>query len=181
MKKLSLLLVCTAVIASLSACGGGGGGSASAPPTQTLAPGAHTLTFAAISTSRLNAPISGIDVAVKLPVGLSVRTDTGGSGQIASTSITRGSAISAPSLVLGNYSASTRTAYLSIVTTQENCRGGEYLNLTFDVAAGTAVTLNDIYALNATYPKYKVVGLDAATRSSVNLTDSIKTILGFVP
>jgi hypothetical protein len=188
----SLLLICIAV-ATLSACGGGGGGDLiqaspptppTAPPvvvpgTKTLAAGTYKLTFTAISTSRLPAPISGIDVAVKLPVGVSVSTVNGGAtGQIVSTSITPGSAILATSLALGNYSASTRTAYLSINTPQETFRGGQFLNLLLTVETGTSITPDDIYALNVTNPKYKVLGLVA--HSTVNMTGSVLTTLGVV-
>lgn len=176
----NLLLMCIAV-ASLSACGDGGGGTAPTADSnsQTLAAGTYKLTFSAMSTARLPAPISGIDVAVKFPAGLSVSTLTGGgSGQITSTSLTPGSAILATSLAFGNYSASTRTAYLSMTTPQETYRGGQFLNLFFTVASGTSITPNDIYALNATYPKYKVVGLDTVSHSSVTMTGSVKTTLG---
>jgi hypothetical protein len=183
----SVLLMC-GVVASLSACGSGGGGDLIQTPTtpttvvsntQTLAPGTYKLTFSAISTARLAAPISGIDVAVKFPVGLSVSTITGGAtGQITSTSITPGSAILATSLAFGNYSASTRTAYLSMATSQETYRGGPFLNLLLTVAFGTSITPNDIYTLNTTYPKYKVVGLDTVTHSTVTMTGSVKTTLG---
>ena len=115
----TLLLVCVAIL-SLTACGSGGGGDLIPPATlptadvsntQTLAPGTYKLTFSTISTARLAAPISGIDVAVKFPAGLSVSTITGGgTGQITYSSITPGSAILATSLAFGNYSASTRTA-----------------------------------------------------------------------
>jgi hypothetical protein len=187
----SLLLLCVAVT-SLSACGGGGGGDliqAATPTTpttvvpgaQALAAGTYKLTFSAFSTARLVAPISGIDVAVKLPVGLSVSTVTGGgTGQITSTSITSGSAILAPSLAFGNYSASTRTAYLSMATSRDSYRGGQFLNLLFTVVSGSSITPSDIYALNVTYPKYKVVGLDTVTHSTVTMTGSVLTTLGVI-
>ena len=185
----TLLLVCVAIL-SLTACGSGGGGDLIPPATlptadvsntQTLAPGTYKLTFSTISTARLAAPISGIDVAVKFPAGLSVSTITGGgTGQITYSSITPGSAILATSLAFGNYSASTRTAYLYMATTQETYRGGQFLNLFFTVASGTSVTPDDIYALNVTYPSYKVVGLDTVTHSTVTMTGSVKTTLGVV-
>ena len=184
----TLVLLC-ATAATLSACGGGGGDliethtttvpGTPAPVSQTLAPGTYKLTFSAISTARLTAPISGIEVAVKLPVGFSVNTvNGGGTGQIVSTSVTPGSAILATSLAFGSYSASTRTVYLSMATPQETYRGGQFMNLLFTVAAGTSVTPNDIVVLNSTYPRYKVVGLDTVTHNTVTMTGSVKTMLG---
>jgi hypothetical protein len=183
----TLLLLCGAAF-SLSACGGGGelletpsmqtASNAVPSASQALVPGTYKLTFAAISTARLNAPISGIDIAVKLPAGLSVNTVTGGTGQISSTSVTTGNTIQASALAFGNYSASTRTAYLTMATSQESYRSGQFLNLLFSVAAGASVTPNDIYALNAAYPRYTVVGLDTNTHSSVTMTGSVKTTLG---
>lgn len=176
--KIRTILLTGAVALTLSGCGDDGNGSGSGTTSQILAPGTYKLTFSAISTDQLAAPISAIDVAVKFPAGLSVSTVTGGSGQIASASLTPGSAIQTTSLAFGNYSASTRTAYTSMATTQENFRGGQFLNLLFTVASGTSVTANDIYLLNSAYPKYKVVGYDAITHSTVTLTGSVKTTLG---
>ena len=181
----TLLLLCGTAF-SLSACGGGSDLYEATPAaqnnapvsSQVLPPGVYKLTFAAISTARLAAPISAIDVAVKLPAGLSVSTVTGGSGQITSTSVTTGSAIQASMLAFGNYSASTRTAYLTMATSQESYRSGQFLNLLFTVTSGASVTPNDIFALNVTYPAYMVVGLDTATHNSVTMTGSVKTTLG---
>jgi hypothetical protein len=173
------LILTFAVAALLSACGsGGGGGGGGAAPSNILAPGTYKLTFSAISTAKLAAPISGIDLSVKFPAGLSVRTVTGGSGQIADTSLTPGNATSSSFLAFGNYSASTRTAYLSMATSQETYRGGQFMSLLFTVGSGTAVTANDILALNALYPEYKVVGVNTVSRSSVNLSGVVKTTLG---
>ncbi len=176
------LLLCAAVLA-LSACGGGGGDlievpTVPVPNNRVLAPGSYKLSFSAISTARLSSPISGVDVAVRFPVGLSVRTLTGGTGQIASTSLTSGISIRSTTLAYGNYSASTRTAYINLATTEDNYRGGQYLNLYFTVAAGTSVTPDTIYALNASFPTYQVIGINAVTHSTVYLTDSVKTTLG---
>ena len=170
------------VAATLSACGGGGGdwqqGTTAASDTQPLAAGMHKLTFSAISTAQLDAPISGVEVAVKLPAGLSVSTLSGGTGQITPAAVSQGSALQDTSLAFGSYSASTRTAYLAMTTPQNNYRSGQYLTLQFAVAAGSLITPNDIYAMNATYPLYKVVGLDSVSHSSVVLTGKVKTTLG---
>lgn len=188
--KNTLRLICLALaVMSLNGCGGSGGDLIQSPPTttnttisdtQALAPGTYKLTFSAISTARLAAPISGIDVSVKLPAGLSVSTVTGGgTGQITTTSVTPGNAIQATSLAYGNYSASTRTAYLSMATTQDTYRKGQFLNLLFTVTPGTIVTPNDIFLLNtATSPAYKVVGFDTVSHSTVIMTSTVRTILG---
>jgi hypothetical protein len=169
------LILTFAASALLSACGSSGGGAA---PSNILAPGTYKLTFSAISTAKLAVPIRGIDISVKFPAGLSVSTVTGGSGQIADTSLTPGNATSASFYALGNYSASTRTAYLSMATSQGTYRGGQFMTLLFTVGQGTAVTADDIYALNALYPEYKVVGVDTVTNSSVILNSDVKTTLG---
>jgi hypothetical protein len=180
----TVLILCSVAVL-LSACGGGGDlieqplvTTPVASNTQALVPGVYKLTFSAFSTAQLVAPISGIDVAVKFPAGLSVSMVTDGTAQIVSTSVTPGSAIQATSLAFGVYSASTRTAYLSMATTQETFRSGEFLNLLFTVAPGTSVTPNDIYALNTTYPNYKVVGVDTSIHSTVVMTGSVTTTLG---
>jgi hypothetical protein len=181
MKIKKILLLCSVAV-SLSACGGDP--LIEAPPspvvsnTSTLTPGAYKLTFSAISTARLVTSISGVEVAVKLPDGLSISTLSGGSGRITPASILTGSDIEAGSLAFGNYSASTRTAYLSMATTQDNYRGGQYLNLLFTVSPGTSVRPDDIFALNLTFPKYKVVGFDVATHSTIVMNSSVKTLMG---
>jgi len=48
------------------------------------------------------------------------------------------------------------------------------------VGAGTAITPNDIFALNTGYSPYKVVGFDAASNSSVTMTGKVKTALEVV-
>ncbi len=181
MKIQTFLLMASAVV-SLSACGGGGSDGTVAPAVdpnaRILAPGSYKLAFSAISTARLEVPISGIDISVKFPAGISVSTLTGTSGEITAASITSGSAVQwSP---FGSYSASTRKVYLNMITAQSSYRGGQYLNLLFSVGAGTAITPNDIFALNTGYAPYKVVGFDAATNSSVTMTGKVKTTLEVV-
>lgn len=187
--KIRSLMLLFATSMALSACGGGDGGvvgigivrSTADPNTQPLAAGSYKLTFSAVSTARLDAPISGVEVAVKLPTGLSVSTTTGTTGQILSTSLTPGSALKSTSLAFGSYSASTNTVYLSMATTQEDYRSGQFLNLLLLVPAHSTVTPNDIYSLNATYPHYKVIGLDTITHNTVTMTDKVKTTLKVAP
>lgn len=179
--KVKTFLLMVSTVVSLSACGGGSDSSVAPavdPNARILAPGSYKLAFSAISTARLEAPISGIAVSVKFPPGISVSTITGASGEIAAASITTGSAVQwSP---FGSYSTSTRKAYINMVTAQSSYRGGQYLNLLFTVGAGTAITPNDIFALNAGFSPYNVVGFDPASNSSVTLTGKVKTTLGVV-
>ena len=182
--RIKSYLLFAAVAVSLSACGGGGGDLIEAPPStvvassQTLTPGStYKLVFSAISTAQLPAPIGGIEVAVQLPVGLSVSTvsTVSGTEEIAASSITSGSDVQwSP---YGSYYSSTGIAHLNMATTQSTYRSGQYLKLLFTVAAGTSVTPGDITTLNATYPSYKVTGYDATTSSSVDMTNIVKTTL----
>lgn len=174
MMKTRNFFITGAVALMLSACGGGSDSATS----QFLSPGTHKLTFSAISTARLDTSISGIDVSVKFPAGITVSTVSGGNGQIESKSVTPGSSLQTTSLAFGNYSASTNTVYLSMATTQENYRKGPFLNLLFTVATGTSITADNIYSMNEANQKYKVIGYDAVTRSSVSMTGKVKTSLG---
>jgi hypothetical protein len=163
----------------LSVCGCGDSGSDSNAVNRNslpLAAGTHLMAFTAISTSRLPVPISGIEVAIKLPAGVSVATASGGSGALKGTALLSGSTGSVQSLAFGSYSASTRTVYLAMATIQENCRGGNMLNLLIDIDSGISITPDEIYALNAVYPRYRVVGLDTVTHNTVQLTDTVKTL-----
>lgn len=171
----------SAVMLSISACGGGDGNNGTfnpgVPGTRPLAAGTYKLVFTAVSTARLDAPISGIEVTVKLPAGLSVATTTGRSDQIADASVICGRVLQETALAFGNYSVSTRTAYLSVATSQGAYRGGQFLNLLFTVASGTSVSPNDIYNLNSTFSHYNVVGLNTDTHNTVQLTGKVQTTL----
>ena len=176
MKIINFLLMASAVV-TLSACGGGSDGYVD-PNARILAPGTYKLAFSAISTARLEAPISGIDIAVKFPAGISVSTIAGASGEITASSITTGSAVQwSP---FGSYSTSTRKAYLNMITAQSAYRGGQYVSLLFAVGTGTAITPNDIFALNTAFSPYKVVGFDTTANSSVTMTGKVKTTLEVV-
>jgi hypothetical protein len=177
--RVLLLLCATAVL--LTACGVDGELVEKTPVvnvvkgTQPLSAGTYKLTFSALSTARLATSISGIDVTVKLPSGLSVATVSGASGQVLPTSIIPGNVNQS---ILGNYSASTRTVYLAMITPQDTYRSGQFMNLLFTVQPGSSVTPDDILALNSTFSNYKVVGWDVNSYSSVILTGSVKTTLG---
>ena len=150
------------------------------PLTQPLPAGTYKLAFSAISTARLAAPISGIDMEVTLPLGVSVTTATGTSGQIDSSSLTTGGAITAASLVFGSYSVLQRKAHVVMATSQEDFRGGEFLVMTFIVSPEAQLSTYDILTAHDTTVLHKVVGLDTTTHSTVLLTDEIETLLHVV-
>jgi len=167
---------------TLYGCGGGGGnGNGGAGPgtdSYVFQAGNATLTFSALSTAHLAAPISGIDLFITLPQGMSVATETGRSGQIENASITPGSALVGTNLAFGSYSASNGMVRLSMATTNDNYRSGEFLRLTCIVAPNSAITLGSLKALNVPVSIQKAVGYDPIASSTVILTDSVKVILG---
>ncbi len=167
-------------IATLYGCGGGDGGGGPVADSYVFPAGKATLTFTAMSTAHLTAPISGVDFSIKLPTGMSVTTASGGSGQIDSTTVTPGLSLSGTNLAYGSYSASTRKAYLGMATTSSSYRSGEFLRLTCTVAPNTAITLADLKALNSPVTLVKAVGYDTATKSTVVLTGTLKVTLGAV-
>ena len=168
------------VLMALYGCGGGGGGGGdgggAVDDSYVFPAGKATITFSAMSTATLPAPISGIDVTLTLPTGMSVATT---SGQIETASLTPGSALTGTNLAYGSYSNATGVTILSMVTTSDNYRQGEFLRLTCIVAANTGITLG---SLKSTSPVtvVKAVGYDAATSSTVVLTNKLKVTLGAI-
>jgi hypothetical protein len=142
--------------------------------------GNATLTFSAMSTATLAAPISGLDIAVVLPSGMSVATTSGVSGQIQSAAITPGTALSGTNLAFGSYSASSGKTRLSMATTSSNYRLGEFLRLTCSVAPNTAISLATVKGLNTPVTVTKAVGYDAISKSTVDLTGKLAVSLGAV-
>ena len=177
--KLKLIGAALAVTA-LFGCGGDGGGSGPVADTYVFPAGKATLTFPAMSTAQLGAPVSGIDFTLKLPAGMSVTTASGGSGQIETASVTAGTALTGTNLAYGSYSASTRKAYLTMATTSDTYRAGEFLRLSCTVGSGTSITLADLKALNSPTTLTKAVGLDAGTSTTVQLTDKVRLTIGAV-
>lgn len=163
----------------LFGCGGGGDSGGAVDDSYLFPAGTATLTFSAMSTATLPAPISGIDFIVTLPQGMSVTT-SGNSGQIAVASVTAGSALSGTNLAYGSYSASTRTAHLTMATTSNTFRAGEFLRLSCNVDLGSTITLADVKALNAPVNIIGASGYDPVARSTVSLTDKIAVTLGAV-
>lgn len=179
-----MILLCrlAAVIglASLISACGGGSDDYHYPSTVPLIPGVpYRLAFSAISTARLDVPIDGIQISVRLPAGVAISTPGGGSGQI--DGVTQGSTLTGKSLIMGNYSASTRRAYLNMGSSTGVFRGGEYLNLAFTVLQGASVSESDLVSLNGVFSDYKVAGTDTTAHSTVDMTARVRTMLQVLP
>jgi len=176
--KMCLRMIWGMLIAmALYGCGGGSDGAAPVTDSYVFPAGKATLAFTAMSTAHLAVPISGIDFTVTLPPGMSVATAAGASGQISTASIVPGSALTGTNLAFGTYSASNGKTHLSMVTTSDSYRSGEFLRLTCTVAGNTNITLGGLKALN-TPVTLDAVGYDPVSKSTVTLANSVKVILG---
>lgn len=182
MRYLKTTILAAVVTAALSGCGDGGdGGGGSVPDTYRFPPGKATVTFSAISSAHLPAPISGIVLSVILPQGMSVTTDQGSSGTIATQSITPGSALlPGTSIAYGTYSASNGKTRLTTNTPSDTFRSGEFLRLTCVVASNTNITLGSLKAQNSPVTVLKAVGYDSTTNSTVDLTGKLTATLGAI-
>jgi hypothetical protein len=171
------------MLTALYGCGGGGGDSSSGgqvADSYVFPAGKATLTFSAMSTAQLSAPISGLDFSLVMPQGMSVTTANGTSGQIDGTTVTPGSALTGTSLAFGSYSTSTRKAHLGMTTTSDKYRVGEFLRLVCTIAPNKSISLGDLKTANSPVVIIKTVGYDSATSSTVQLTDKVKVTIGAV-
>lgn len=184
MKIFSRLSSALILSIALYGCGGGGngggnGGDSYLGDNDLLPAGKATLTFSAASAAPLAAPISGIDFTLTLPPGISVATASNLPGKILDSSLTTGSApeLKTTNLAFGSYSASTNKVHLTMATTSDTFRSGEFLRLACTVAANTNITLGGLKA-GAPVTVIKASGIDPATTSTVVLTNSLNVTLG---
>ncbi len=177
--KMSLKLRLIGILLSLVTLSGCGGSDSSQVTDSYIFPaGTSTLAFTAMSTSLLPTSISGIDFSITLPVGMNVATANGGSGPIEIASITAGSALAGTNLAFGSYSASTRTAHLSMATTSNSYRSGEFLRLACTVDPNTNITLGSLKNANSPVLIQKAVGWDPSTLGTVLLTNQVRVAIG---
>ena len=170
-------LVCA--VLALTAIYGCGDGNGTAPvgDSYVFPAGKAVLAFTAMSTAHLPAPVSGIGLSITLPPGMSVATTSGLSGQIAAAALMNGSTLAGTTLAFGTYSASNGKTRLSMATTSDSYRAGEFLRLACTVASGTNITLGGLKALNTPVTVLKVVGYDPVAMSTVNITGKVKVTL----
>lgn len=177
MKNYLILICAVLALTTLYACGDGGG-TAPISDSYVFPAGKATLVFTAMSTAHLPVPVSGIDLSITLPPGMSVATTSGSAGQIAAASVISGSALAGTNLAFGTYSASNGKTRLSMATTSDSYRSGEFLRLACTVASGTNITLGGLKALNTPVTVLKAVGYDPVTMSTMDLNARLKVTLG---
>lgn len=161
----------------LTACGGGGGTTPSPPPP---IPKTATISFSVISTARLTAPVQGVQLSAYLPVGVTVATNVG-STTLSSAALTVGSGITgANRQVYGSYSAPIRKVKITVATTEDTFRGGEFAKLTVSYPATITLTVTDFSSLNApSFPFFEAGGYVVGS-GSVDLTGKLRASLGVV-
>jgi hypothetical protein len=125
--------------------------------------------------------ISGVDLTLAMPPGVSVAIKGGTTSEIQATSLTAGSAAPGNAVVAGSYLAGPQQVRLGLVDAPSAAWHGEALLLTFTVAASPVVLRGDFQKLNAPPPAITVVGVDSAANSSVLLSDQVTTTLTVVP
>ena len=170
MKRIFNLMMAAALVAGLSGCGSDE--ISYAPDNYVIPAGTTTLAFTAISTARLDSAIGGIDMAVVLPAGMSVVTESG-SNRITATAVQPGAALPGTSLAFGRYSsAPVRKARLTMGTVSTTYRSGEFLRLTCTVDQGTSISVADLRTLNNPVELIKAAGGD--TSNSYDLTGKVR-------
>lgn len=184
MKKLLRAFCVAAVLVTMSGCGdhddGANDNGTQVSDGYVFPAGKATLVFSVVSSEPLDSPVSGIDLAVTLPHGMSVTTDSGASGMIAASAITPGSKFTGTNLSFGTYSASSGKIRLNMATASNSYRSGELFRLTCAVGPDTQISLTDVKALNSPVLILKAVGYDAAAGTTVLLNNRLRVTIGAI-
>lgn len=174
MKRLSLfiLLMLISTFAILSACGGGGGGGGAGVTAQQPTTAVIKLSTAVNGTMPANTIITGYDVLITLPAGVTVKSTTAppqtNNGVVTATGAAAGSNIAAV------YSAATSTVSGTVrvlILANPNNSGfsaGEFATVNCDIAAGH-------FPGTADFPKptFAASGYDTNLNSNVDITNDL--------
>ncbi len=173
MKKISLssLVIFSLALTVLSACGGGGGGGGSTQPQPTTA--VLTLSSAVTGAIPASAVITGYDVTISLPAGVTVKSTTPpqtDAGVVVGT--VNGAAVG--TLNAASYLPAAGKVHILIVSPKGNgfSGAGEFCKVNCDIAAGYHPTAADFQQ----QPTFKASGLNdpkAATPSTIDLTGKL--------
>jgi hypothetical protein len=139
-----------------------------------LAVGNHRLSFF-LDWSSPGLPVNGIDLTVQVPDGVQVATTADGTGRIAPTALSPGSAVASGGLLVGRYLSGTRQVRLSLTTPASVQWRGELARLTIGIPAGTTITRTGLLkTVGESFPPDRAVGLSASSGGPVDLTSAVK-------
>jgi hypothetical protein len=164
--SLSRLWMPVLALALLSACSGGGGdGGAGYQPTKAVI----TLSAAVVNTIPANTIITGYDVTINLPAGVTVKSTTAppriDDGVVSAIESAVGSSIEAV------YTAATSTVPGKVLIQMVKADGfsaGDFATVTCDIAAGFNPPPSDF-----PQPVFAASGFDTIQISTVDLTNHL--------
>lgn len=137
-----------------------------------LAPGNYQLVFS-VDASATSLPVTGLELTVQLPKGITIATDV--DGRILPSALSTGSAVKGSNLITGRYVASTQQAVISLTAAATASWNGEFAKLNLAIPSGVKVSEYSFESAVASgFPRYKAVGL-GANHDVVVLTDVTKS------
>ncbi len=158
--RLGNLQILIFVLSLLSACGGGGGGSTPQPGTAIV-----SLATAVRGTIPTGTTITGYDVTIDLPAGVTVKSTT--QPPQTDTGVVAASGVATGSTIIAAYTPAngvTPGKVRILVANQNGMPAGEFSKVTCDVAAGVNINFS-IFS----QPSFIATGIDASN-STVDLT-----------
>lgn len=153
--------------------------SSQAADPGTFSAGTYQLSVQLAPAAGAGVPISGVDLTLALPAGVSIAVSNPATGQIDPAALKAGGAVTGTSVVLGTFLAAQKQVHLTLVAAPTASWGGEAFRVTFQTA-GT-ITLKDLQALNSTLPGFRVAGVDTTAHSTVLLTSEVTSSLSILP
>lgn len=162
--SISILLMLVLAITMLSSCGGGGGGDGVtiAQPTTAVVTLATTVT----SAIPANTVITGYDVTISLPAGVTVKSTT--TPPQTDTGVVTATGAAAGSQIAAVYSPATSTVAGKVRIVIANAAGfssGEFSTVNCDIAAGYYPTQSDF-----PQPTFVASGFNTSTQTTADLT-----------
>jgi hypothetical protein len=166
MRKLKIfsVLLCVLVLTVFTACSGSDGITIPQPTTAVI-----TLATTVVGTMPANTIITGYDVTVSLPQGVTVRSTTAPPQTDAGVVAATGEAVD--SLVAAVYSAATGTLAGTVhilIVKEDGFNAGEFSTVNCDIAAGYYPEPTDF-----PQPTFAATGFDTNTVSNVDLSSRL--------
>jgi len=135
-----------------------------------LPAGTYEMVIRVAADDALAAPIGGVTVELALPGGVTAATSDSTTGELAPGVLEAGSAVQGIQVSAGRFSTASQALTMVLAVAPESVWSGELAKLRLDVAPGAAVTAEELRGSLATF---RAVGLNPASRSTVDLTSGI--------